>query len=202
MPTDELEKQCQDCQRRLAEHPERAAKFNAEHPQCRCDRVSISPHSPGKVQDRERLARFVVEPKHIGPDGTIEVGFFRDAGGNGLSLSRRQYVDDDHLRLKGEEYLKGMQEREEVNAQRTGRTPENLRLAGIVNFDAGRVRAHTVEDAHRFCVTDSANATNCFHADITFNGDLSKSVKSELRDELRKTVLGEIEPLPDRDVRS
>jgi hypothetical protein len=192
----ELRTRCRDCQRRLAAHPERAAMFAAEHPECRCDKVSISAFSPGPVGNEEILVRFVVDPKHVNPDGTIEVGFFHDASRNGLSLSRRRYLSDNKLHESGNKYLESMQAREDKDATQKGRDPTLLRLAGLVSFSAGQVRSHQIDGERRFCLTDSARREERFHADIMFNGDFTKkSVRSKLREELRKTVLGKVEPL-------
>src|ERR1700675_2444052 len=105
---DELERRCRDCQKRLEDDPKRSVKFGAEHPGCACDQVSISLHSPGRIEDRELLARVVIEPKNVNnEDGTIEAASLREALTYGLSLQRREYVNNSELRKFGEKLAAG-----------------------------------------------------------------------------------------------
>jgi hypothetical protein len=196
MADETLEHRCRACQERHADDSTRASKFSTEFPRCSCDQVSISPHSPGRVEDNEQLARLVLEPKHINPaDGSIEVGALRDAYGNGLSLVRRKYVVDAELRKGGQALARIAQARENGAAKRDGRIPTTISLRGAVDFDTESVRTHLVDGNKRFCVMDSATPSDQFHADITVAAP-KKSEHSRMRDELRKTLKNVIPYMP------
>jgi hypothetical protein len=192
----ELTQRCRDCQARLKDDNRRAEKFGAEHPGCVCDAVSISEHSPGRVEDDEQLARVVIEPKHINADGTIETASLRDACQNGLSLQRRSYVDDTGLTAFGENVAKLAREREEAAAREKGRQPETRKFGGVVFFEAGRVRRHRPAELIRFCVMDSAEEATPFHADITANARCKGSEQLRILNELRSALADPVPRMP------
>lgn len=189
MAADLLQARCRECHARLKSDNKRAAKLSAEHPNCECDAVSISQFSPGPVQQDERLARLVVEPKHLNPDGTIEVGSLRDVHENGLSLVRQLYVTEPELYQKAQSLAATQQARENKKAEKDHRTPVALSVKGVINFDADRVRQWEIDGVRRFCVMDSATETDPYHADIAVNGTCKGSEASRIRDELRKTLI-------------
>jgi len=155
-----------------------------------CEAVSISPHSPGRVESQEILARFVFEPKHIGPDGSIEVGALHDIGTNGLSTERRRPDDADRLRNRGLTIARIQNERTAATADPP---PETVNFRGIVELPVATVRSHYIQKRRSFCVMDSADADDPLHADVIIDGTRSKSERSKLRNELRKLIL-ELKP--------
>jgi hypothetical protein len=184
-----LEQRCRDCEARLQADPHRATLFAAEHPGCECDQVSISPHSPGRVEDGELLARVIIEPKHLNlDDGTVEAASFREACSYGLSLLRLSYVANAHLRRFDESLAERVRDREESAAQKQGRAPEKAAFAGVVRFEAGIVRQHEPGGDAQFCVMDGATESEPFHADVTINMKCKGSEQLRLLNELRKTL--------------
>jgi len=147
-------------------------------------------HSPGIVDDLERLARLVFEPKHLAADGTIEVGALRDVSGNGLSLQRRREGDGSSLVGRGNRMADEMNERSRVKAVQVDQPPvQHDRFIGIVELVAGAVRKHQAAGRRAFCVMDSAEADDSLHADIILNGRWSKTARSKLRNELRQLIV-------------
>jgi hypothetical protein len=152
--------------------------------------VSISIHSPGRVDDSEHLARLVFEPKHVGPDGAIEVGALREISDNGLSLQRRRENDSVDLAQMGHRIMQDQNNRSLAKAELAGFAAPSLgEFVGIVEFPAGMVRKHESADKRAFCVMDSAQEANPLHADIITNGQWSKTARSKLRNELRQLLL-------------
>lgn len=193
---EDLRQRCRDCQARLKDDNRRAERFGAEHPGCVCDAVSISEHSPGRVENDEKLARVVIEPKHINADGTIEAASLRDACQNGLSLQRSSYLATAGLIEFGQYVARLAREREEASAREKERKPEAREFGGVVFFEAARVRGHLPSERIRFCVMDSADRAAPFHADITVNARCKGSEQLRILNELRNTLADPVPRMP------
>ena len=190
MTHESLEQRCRACEERLRISNDRAEEFGAEFSECACEAVSISVFSPGKISESEILARLVFEPKHVGPDGNIEVGALRDISENGLSLQRRRENDEARLVALGHDMARDRNERAFTQSLQSGKDlkPEE-KFLGIVEFLVEKVRAHETADRRSFCVMDSARKNDSLHADIIINGRRTKPERSKLRNELRQLIL-------------
>lgn len=189
MPNDELEASCRECQDRFCNSDDRGEQFGKGFPNCVCETVSISLHSPGPVDSDEVLARLVLEPKHV-RDGEIEVAALRDATSNGLSLVRRRPSDDEDLIVRGRNLAEIQNSRaSERAAENNEPDPARQSFIGFVQFRAGDVRSHEVNARRSFCVFDSALAEDRLHADIVMEGPRTKAERAKLRNELRKLLL-------------
>lgn len=195
-----MEQCCRACEERLRISDDRAEKFSAEFSECACESVSISMHSPGKIDNSEILARLVFEPKHIDADGNIEVGALYDISRNGLSLQRRVENDGARLAALGHDMAQSRNERSRAQVLQSGKDvkPEE-KFLGIVELMVGKIRAHEIANRRSFCVMDSAKEDDSLHTDIITNGKLTKSERSKLRNELRQLILNlkpNMPPLP------
>jgi hypothetical protein len=130
----------------------------------------------------------VFEPKHIGPDGSLEVGALQDVSTNGLSTQRRRSGDAERLREQGLAIAKIQNERAQA-AVTSGVTLETVVFRGIVELPVAEVRSHCIQGRRSFCVMDSAGADNPLHADIIIDGQRSKAERSKLRNELRRLIV-------------
>ena len=150
----------------------------------------ISPHSPGRVEADEILARFVFEPKHLGPDGLLEVGALHDVARNGLSTQRRRPDDGNRLRQSGLETAKAQNARTTERAASTGKPPPaTLAFRGIVELPVSSVRGQSIEGQRSFCVMDSACKDDTLHADVIVSGHRSKAQRSKLYNDLRNLIV-------------
>ena len=168
----------------------RAEEFCRRFPGCGCEGVSISPHSPGRVEVDEVLARFVFEPKHIGPDGLLEVGALHDVTRNGLSTQRRRTDDAARLQQTGLSIAEAQNERAMARAAIASKTaPPSLTFRGIVELPVSGIRGHSIEGQRSFCVMDSADENDPLHADVIVNGQRSKAQRLKLYNDLRNLVV-------------
>ena len=163
----------------------KCTRYRQYFPDCKCERESVSEHSPGPVKDNEVLVRSLFRKQHIGKDGRVKPTYFRREPPNrGFSVDR--------LALVGAKSL--------VESKRT-----DGRYMGYLRFTAARssdVRAAKIEDGTRlFCVYDSATVENRAHADICQNVNIPSGTENrkqrmmEFAWELRH-VFGTSEPSP------
>ena len=69
-------------------HKERAAIIDKEQSHCRCEKVSVSAYSSGRVQTHEILIRILVAPQHMNRQSKPKAAALADAERGGLSMFR------------------------------------------------------------------------------------------------------------------
>jgi hypothetical protein len=85
----------------------RAQWLDQQEPGCRCQRISISEHSPGPVDDTEILIRIVIAPYHVHPKtGSPKASALTHAESIGMSLFREGRATDNEIRAAAEQIIR------------------------------------------------------------------------------------------------
>lgn len=165
---------CQELFAGVAKDPKKAEKIDARSPDCACEAHSVSPYSPGPVMDDETLWRLILSPVHYDvATGKVTEAAFDDASNKGMSVQR--------LVVTGSEG--DIRQRGHARAfAKPGRTFECA-----IGATAAGIRAlRAPEDGGRFCIYDTADATDPGHADVCQTRHGSRHVRAQLRRELQK----------------
>jgi hypothetical protein len=153
-----LSADCLELFQQLRGDQDKAAKLANVAPRCQCEAHSVSPHSPGRVEYDEHLARLIYSPQHIDPEtGKLTEYAFDDALNKGLSTVRRHYADAERIRALANA---------KVKADRA-RGHHDRKFEGVVEASVLRLRsAKTENDERSLCVYDTAEEDNLAHADV------------------------------------
>jgi hypothetical protein len=125
--------------------------------------LSVSAHSSGPVSDLEGIVRFVLDPTHLGPDGTVDMALLvRDAcvAGRGCSVERINMHSGGASALdRGSNFVsKTNQERDPVRARR---------LHSVMWCECSAIRGILGTNGERLAVVcDTAERDNVLHADV------------------------------------
>lgn len=144
---------CAELESKYGQGECKCAHYRQHFPDCRCERESVSKHSPGPVQDDEILVRTLFRKQATDRDGRLKPTYFRpEPTSRGFSVDRLSLVGGGSL----------------AESKRT-----DARYNGYLQFIAARsgdLRAATLDDGKRlFCVYDSGTVENNAHADICQN---------------------------------
>lgn len=159
----------------------RALKLDQAQPKCRCQMISVSPHSPAPIENLEVLVRILVAPQHMGGKGLPKAAALSDAERNGLSVFRREETANEQIRKVAE----GLVARARAN------TPESRRMKvgvfGVLMLTCGEVRAFKRDDEADpcYCVYDTALADIRGHAEVFQQiADISDEIRLDRRQKL------------------
>jgi hypothetical protein len=125
-------------------------------PDGRCERASVSEHSPGPVHPNEKLTRLVIHPIHMDNEKPVSM-VFTDAWNSDLSLFREKRATDMEIELALEEnYATG---RRKV-------PPQNRSFVGVMHARAFAIRRAVLDNGpmRAFRVYDTAQQTKPHHA--------------------------------------
>jgi len=87
-----------NCQK-IANQHNRCKALCLQFPHCTCEQHSVSPYSPGIVQDEECLVRLIFSPTHFNEQtGKLKPFAFFDCKDKGLSVNRMQYTSVEELK--------------------------------------------------------------------------------------------------------
>lgn len=162
----------------LAKRPRDFAKLiEKDFPNGECEAHSISPHSPGPVEDPELVYRQIFAPIHIDPDTKEVVPIaFEDASSTGLSVNRAQLISMDNVCSLGQNKAKIDREK--------GKTDREF--LGVITATVRDVRAVLQENSRSFFVYDSATQAVPSHADICQQAKGTRDVRAGARVDLWK----------------
>jgi hypothetical protein len=146
-----------------AERATMALRLDTHEPECRCEGVSVSDHSPGPVEDAEVLVRILVAPQHIDKKtGLPKSAALTTAGTIGLSVLREDRASDDEILRLATTLVQ--------NARSKAGKPERAKKIGV--FGVLRMACSIVrnfvwigESKTSFCVYDTAREVWPSHAD-------------------------------------
>lgn len=133
-------------------------------PEFVCESETCSSHSPGIVEDDERLAFLLIEPIHFDDQtGQISPDAFQEVTNRDLSLLREKYCT--------------VEMAEETRALlRIPRKPDQQRYVEKVTITtATLVRQTTIEGKRVICVYDTAIENNPSHASIFTTSEILSS---------------------------
>ena len=152
-----MEGEC-DCAKLAEEtdgNADRVGLFADAAPDCGCETVSVSPHSPGPVGDDETIGRLVCVPMHVHKKRPeLLPSFFGHAFTFGLSAQRLERASEDELASWLNAFV--------------GAADDRVWL-GHVESAASTVRAIRrvgQEDSRGFCIYDAALEANAAHVEI------------------------------------
>lgn len=173
---------CQTLFASVAKDKEKAARIDAQCPDCACEAQSVSPHSAGPVTNAETVWRLILSPVHYDvATGRVKELAFDDASNKGLSVQRLAVAG-------GEECI-----RQHGQVRAAARPDRTFECA--IGAEAGAIRAlRGQEDGGRFCIYDTAEADDPGHADVCQTRHGSKHTRAQLRRELQKQFLLLIRP--------
>lgn len=136
----------------------RVARLDRAHPDCRCQDHSVSPHSVGRVEDDEVVARILVAPYHIDKKtGLPRASALSGAESSGLSLFRDAHAKDDEIRA----VAVGLVE----NARKA--QGDKAGVFGVLLMRGSVIRRICREgEAPCYCLYDTGLAYNPSHAEI------------------------------------
>jgi hypothetical protein len=133
--------------------PERVISIDSVAPDCACERVRVSRHSPGVVGNGESLSRFVFDPIHIDKKGRIKPTLFSHVHNAGCSIQRESIASNVEIKNFVVQFLRGDIRRKWV---------------GVVSGDCGDVRNIVIDGClgRIVCVLDTGNRDNAAHAEM------------------------------------
>lgn len=150
----------------------RALRLDEAEPQCRCECVSVSPHSPKALEPPEVLIRVLVAPLHV-RKGKITSSALSAAETSGLSIFRDAIATDDQIKAVAE-FL--------VSKARIS-SGEKAGVFGVLRMITSTVRTCKAsgENENAYCVYDTALADNPSHAEVFQRVAGGDKVRSETR---------------------
>lgn len=156
----------------------RVGYVGSRMPDCICERVSVSRHSPNPVHDDEILLIVAFHPIHIDNDsGEIKNSAIAPVKSVGLSTFRVE-----HSTIKN--IIATITRK--VNLRPAGKTP--LSLQGILQIRAGDIRGIGAGRNRSFCIYDTSLAENIGHAEIFQTRNSSNAVGRMERENLRNLL--------------
>ena len=151
-------------------------KLGESYPDCVCESVTVSEHSPGPVKDEETLVSVVTSDLYVSPDGKVEPTLFERRISNGISTDRKIYTSLEEFDRRAEVIVKGS---------------DRKTNCGSIELSVAVIRAICHNGKRAIAVYDTALECNRSHAEIACTeiplpgtGDRKKQ-----RAALRKNVL-------------
>ena len=182
---------CKELERTHGSGKCKCVHYRETFPECECEGVSVSDHSPGIVADDEVLIRTIYSPVHYNRvTGEVNPAAFSDVIDKGLSVDRKQHISRQAL--------------EEKNQQKADRDLKDGKnkdgFWALVVADCRHIRSLLLgSDRRSFCVYDTALPENSAHADIcqaAFHEpgtpkrtSLDKKVRLELSNQFSRSTL-------------
>jgi hypothetical protein len=148
------------------------AAADEQFPDGRCERASVSEHSPGPVHHNEKLTRLVIHPIHMDSGKPVAV-VFNDAWNSDLSLFREGKATDAEIRLALQKV-----------------PPQNRLFVGVMQTPAFAIRRALLDNGpmRAFRVYDTAEQMKPHHASVF----MSKAGREQLTQKRVRKELWEI----------
>jgi hypothetical protein len=136
---------------------ERAARLDELEPNCRCQAVSVSEHSPGCVGDGEALIRILVAPQHTNKNGHPRAASLADAERGGLSVFREHLALDEDILIIARELVGKARA---IQGKKAG-------VSGVLRIECNTLRSFCLhpENEPCYCVYDTALQNRRSHAE-------------------------------------
>lgn len=171
---------CRDSIAALEKHEpfsERARVLDEAQPFCRCQEVSVSPHSKGFVTSEEVLVRLLVAPQHMRKDKTPKPAALSDAERGGLSMFREADATNEEIRAAAV----GLVERARKSQG------DKAGVFGVLRIICKTIRecAGEGEADPAYCVYDTADAEAPSHAEAF---QRVAGIQDDLRDDRRRKL--------------
>ena len=147
-----------------------------------CELVTVSAHSPGPVNDEEKLVRLVFHPIHVNETtGEILPMAFMDAWKSDLSVFRDDRASDGELLL-------AIEQMKATGLQKS--PPQQRTVAAAMAARTRNIRFHTLEKCgtRAFRVYDTAESSKPHHASVF----LTKAARAELTEKTTRKRLFEL----------
>jgi hypothetical protein len=165
----------------------RASILDSERPNCRCEKASVSPHSPGRIEESEILVRILVAPQHIRPKtGRPRAAALSDAETHGLSLIRERTATDEEIRATAEMLVARARQ---ANGDKAG-------VFGVLRMTCSTVRGfrYAQEIEQCYCIYDTALPEQRSHAEsfqrvAGAEDGISAQRRERLFDQLQETFV-------------
>jgi hypothetical protein len=136
----------------------RALCLDQDQPNCCCEAVSVSAHSPGPVANAEVLVRILVAPQHMKSNGRPRPAALTDAETHGLSVFRHGHATNGEIRLIAEQL---------VERTRRGNQGKKAGVFGVLQIPCDTVRNFRwgQETTPSYCIYDTAREDAAAHAE-------------------------------------
>lgn len=184
---------CNGCRRSFARldrasNNDRASILDAARPNCACQYVNTSRHSPGAVTDGEILVRLVVSPVHVDKKKRIpKAGALTQAETGGLSVFRDAIATNEEILTAAQQLV--------ANARK--RDP-SAGIFGVLMMPCHLVRESKAEGETdpAYCVYDTALATSAGHSEAFQRvAGVDPSIRDARRNSLYSAVLSKFVPV-------
>jgi hypothetical protein len=152
----------------------RAELIEAQYPGAACELESVSPHSPGIVDSREYLHRYIFSPIHMNGD-RIKSSVFSDCQDKGLSCERSGTID-----VPPDTHRRGRQQVDAWNGKNP-KSSEPRSYVGVVSANCGDIRSIIDDGGRVAAVYDTALVDNVSHADVFHRIYKQKSLGKQAR---------------------
>ena len=138
-----------------------ARLLDEQHPNCACEKGSVSQFSSGVVHDDEIMIRLLVSPHHINRKRKVPAAAaLSHAEKHGLSIMRLDQATDQNIRNGAERLVRNAR-----NAQTTN--PDEIGVFGVLEMKCGIIRQAKADnsDFPAYCVYDTALEENPSHSE-------------------------------------
>ena len=165
--------------RRLELGNEFWTELDVRHPECMCEKVSVSKYSPYPVENSEILVSTVTNRNYVASDGKLLSTLFDRRIKNGMSTERKKITTKIDYELRSKKIVeKGVNK---VNC-------------GSIALSVAKIRAIKHNGKRSFGVYDTALKENIPHAEIasTNTPPPGTTDRSKIRAELRRALLGSV----------
>ena len=166
--------------RRLELNSEFWKELDVRHPECMCEKVSVSKYSPDPVSNSEILVSVVTNRSYVTSDGKLSPTLFDNRIKNGISADRKKVTTKIDYDLRSNKIVEN---------------GVNKVNCGSIALSVARIRAIKHNGKRAFGVYDTAFKENISHAEIASTNipppgttDRSK-IRAELRRGLLRSVL-------------
>jgi hypothetical protein len=168
------EPECQKTFERIeTEGNNRVAKLFSAIPHCACECCRVSKHSPNVITGDELIARHVISPVHVMPDGKFKPSLFSHVFNKGCSVQREDHAEDP------------------IVAHVVTQLAEAARDGGwfgMVFASAKDIRNICISSTcdRAVCLYDTAEPNNAAHAEIFLSRPIVDADDNEIRAALHK----------------
>ena len=156
------------------DNPDRVGIFADQKPDCACEKLSLSAHSPSLIGDHECIARMVCTPMHVhSKKPELKSSFFSHVSSYGASAQRLEHATNQELANCITELIGGSDDRIWL---------------GVVVAPTFAIRELSLgsQGKQSFCVADAALDGNPAHAELHCAYRVPEADAIEYRRELMK----------------
>lgn len=151
-------------------------ELDVRHPECMCEKVSVSKYSPRPVENSEILVSVVTNRNYVTRDGKLSPTLFDNRIKNGISTERKMITTKIDYDLRSKTIVE---------------SGVNKVNCGSIALSVARIRAIKHNSKRAFGVYDTALRENVSHAEIASTSMPPPGTKdrNKIRAELRRGLL-------------